>query len=196
MKHKKAIDGEENENLIDFLVSRALTWLLLNSGWWWRRELRNTSSVEMMMCRGKRELENEHEKLTLIRNGEKEIIKKILCCIKLSERQVSHVRGHNWNTLEAWKTLKNSFGELRKAIKANLIENPSWKSSRTQRWMKRSVWGVRSVEYLMHDATCWKIRSKKSQLRWQRRLLVSHCEPSLVVCGGINNESHISNQSV
>lgn len=32
-KHKKAIDGEENENLIDFLVSRTLTWLLFNSGW-------------------------------------------------------------------------------------------------------------------------------------------------------------------
>lgn len=79
MKHKKAIDGEENENLIDFLVSRTLTWLLFNSGWrpeseleeTWSRERENrkksirriynkiekkkrggnTSSVEMMMCR-------------------------------------------------------------------------------------------------------------------------------------------------
>lgn len=68
-KHKKAIDGEENENLIDFLVSRALTWLLLNSGWWWRTEKHeNTSSVEMMMCRRRKELENGHKKLTLIRS--------------------------------------------------------------------------------------------------------------------------------
>lgn len=82
-KHKKAIDGEENENLIDFLVSRALTWLLLNSGWWWRREKKAEKHLE----RGddddvseKKELENGHKKLTLIRNGEKVACELVLHC--------------------------------------------------------------------------------------------------------------------
>lgn len=71
-KHKKAIDGEENENLIDFLVSRALTWLLLNSGWWRKERWKHLERGDDDVSRGEEaRLENGHEKLTLIRNGKR-----------------------------------------------------------------------------------------------------------------------------
>jgi hypothetical protein len=78
-KHKKAIDGEENENLIDFLVSRALTWLLLNQG------DDEEERIEKHLKRGdddvsvRKELENEHEKLTLIRKKAKKWLKLYGC---------------------------------------------------------------------------------------------------------------------
>lgn len=72
-KHKKAIDGEENENLIDFLVSRALTWLLLNSGWGRRANRKHLERGDDDVS-GKKESENEHEKSPLIRNWQGKLI--------------------------------------------------------------------------------------------------------------------------